>query len=62
VRIMAKKRQTRKQITAGKYYKNVKTKDSIIGMRFPLISEMSRKERKTTFQTIMENWFGHIKD
>ena len=60
---MVIKRQTKKQIKAGKYYQKLKDEKRVIGSirsgkwyGFNII-EQSRKERKITFQTMMKNWF-----
>ena len=60
---MGRKRQSKTQIEAGKYYQNLKTKGKVIGgikdgkWRGFIINEQSRKERKMTFQIMLEKWF-----
>ena len=68
---MARKRQSKKQIAAGKKYQKLKNKDSVIGSdkymrqfnidRYFKINELTRKQRKITYKRMVRNWFSHLK-
>lgn len=59
-----KKKQSAKQIEAGKKYRKLKKDRNVIGgikegkwYGF-FIADQSRTERKSTFEKMMKNWFG----
>ena len=67
--------QSKRQVAAGKKYQALKDARNLVSGITPskdpkkggklfyfYIADQSRKERKTTFEKIMKNWFRHWKD